>query len=186
MAEALKPFSLMGWIEEHRDEFRKPVGNKVVWHDTHFIAFVSGANSRNDFHINPGDEIFVQLKGDIRVDLMIDGKRVVNPVREGEVLLVPALVPHAPRRPADTWGFIVERKREPGELDGFAWFCERCDNQLHSVEFQLEDIERQFAGMLEEFNGSEQMRTCERCGELLEVPTEFRMDDQLPFGADAR
>ena len=83
MASALTPFSLMGWIEEHRDQFPKPVGNKVIWQDTEFIAFVSGANSRNDFHINPGDEIFFQLEGDIRVDLQIDGERVINPVRQG-------------------------------------------------------------------------------------------------------
>lgn len=54
MAPPLKPFSLMQWIEENRDNFRKPVGNKVIWQDSEFIAFVSGANSRNDFHINPG------------------------------------------------------------------------------------------------------------------------------------
>ena len=127
------PFNLMRWIEEHLDEFRKPVGNKVVLGgQSEFIAFVSGANSRNDFHVNPGEEIFIQLKGDIRVDLIDElGDRVVNPVREGDVLLIPAGVPHAPRRPEGTWGFIVERHRKPGELDGFQWHCEKCNHKLH-------------------------------------------------------
>jgi 3-hydroxyanthranilate 3,4-dioxygenase len=183
MAPSLTPFNLMDWITENRDQFRKPVGNKVIWQDTEFIAFVSGGNSRNDFHINPGDEIFLQVKGDIRVDLQIDGQRIINPVREGELLLVPAGVPHAPRRPEGTYGFVVERQRRPGELDRFAWHCESCNAQVHSVEFELKDIEKQFAGMLKEFDASEELRTCGECGEVLKVYEEFTMDSQIVPGA---
>jgi 3-hydroxyanthranilate 3,4-dioxygenase len=182
------PFDLMGWIEDNKHDFPKPVGNKVTWPDSgDFIAFVSGGNSRNDFHINPGDEIFVQLKGEIRVDI-IDGtgQRVINPVREGEVVLIPAGVPHAPRRPAGSWGFIVERVRKPGELDGFAWYCESCDHKIHDVQFQLEDITRQFAAYLEKFNADEHLRTCSNCSAVLPVYTEFRMEDQLSPGSRAR
>ena len=183
MAAPLTPFNLLGWIEEHRTEFRKPVGNKVIWPDSEFIAFVSGANSRNDFHINPGEEIFVQLKGEIRVDLQIDGKRVINPVGEGEVLLIPPAGCARPRRPADTWGLIVERKRKPGELDGFAWHCEQCNTKLRTVEFQLQDIEKQFAAMLRDFDADEAARTCGNCGAVLNVYEEFTMDSQLTPGA---
>jgi 3-hydroxyanthranilate 3,4-dioxygenase len=179
MAAPLVPLNLATWIDEHRDQFLKPVGNKVIWREGEFIAFVSAANSRNDFHVNPGDEIFFQLKGDIRVDLQIDGERVVNPVREGEVLLVPAGVPHAPRRPAGTYGFVVERQRRPGELDGFQWHCEHCNALLHTVEFQLEDIEKQFAAMLKTFDADEAARTCTKCGQILNVYEDFSMDSQL-------
>lgn len=183
MADALTPFNLMSWIEEHRDGFRKPVGNKVIWADTEFIAFVSGANSRNDFHVNPGDEIFFQLVGEIRVDLQIEGKRVINRVAPGDVLLVPAGVPHAPRRPEGSWGLIVERQRQPGELDGFAWHCESCNEKLHSVEFQLADIEQQFADMLREVDADEAKRTCPACGEVLEVHQDFTLGSQVPAGS---
>jgi 3-hydroxyanthranilate 3,4-dioxygenase len=183
MAPALTPFSLMNWITEHRDEFRKPVGNKVIFSDSEFIAFVSAGNSRNDFHVNPGDEIFLQVKGDIRVDLQIDGERVINPVREGEILLVPAGVPHAPRRPEGTYGLVVERRRRPGELDAFAWHCESCNAKVHSVEFELHDIERQFATVLKEFDADEALRTCDRCGEVLKVYEEFTMDSQIVPGS---
>lgn len=183
MAAPLTPLNLLGWIEEHRDKFVKPVGNKVIWQDSEFIAFVSGANSRNDFHINPGDEIFLQVKGDVRVDLQIDGQRVINRLREGELLLVPAGVPHAPRRPAGTYGFVVERQRKAGELDGFRWHCEQCNAPLHSVQFQLEDIERQFAGVLKDFDADVAARTCKQCGEVLDVYEEFTMDSQLTPGA---
>jgi 3-hydroxyanthranilate 3,4-dioxygenase len=184
MAPACIPFRLMDWIAEHRADFKKPVGNKVIWEDTEFIAFVSGANSRNDFHVNPGDEIFFQLEGDIRVDLIDErGERVLNPVREGEVLLIPAGVPHAPRRPEGTWGLIVERRRKPGELDGFEWHCETCNEKLHEVRFQLEDIVVQFAKMLRDFDADVQARTCKRCGDVLEVYGEFTMDSQIPASA---
>jgi len=186
MAQSLSPFNLMEWIRRNHDQFHKPVGNKVIWQDSEFIAFVSAGNSRNDFHINPGDEIFLQVKGDIRVDLQIDGERVINPVREGDVLLVPAGVPHAPRRPEGTYGFIVERKRRPGELDAFAWHCESCNAKVHSVEFQLKDIERQFARVLKEFDADESLRTCKGCGEVLKVYEEFTMDAQIVPGARLR
>lgn len=186
MAVPLTPTNLMSWIEEHRDEFPKPVGNKVVWYDSEFIAFVSGANARNDFHVNPGDEIFFQLKGDVRVDLQIDGRRVINALREGELLLVPAGVPHAPRRPAGTYGFVVERQRADGELDAFQWHCESCNHLVHSVSFQLQDIERQFAGVLKEFDADVEARTCAHCGDVLNVYEEFTMDSQIVPGARAR
>lgn len=182
------PFGLVDWIEANKSTFPKPVGNKVLWPNSgDFIAFVSGANARNDFHINPGEEIFLQIKGDIRVDLIDeDGQRVINPVREGEVLLIPAGVPHAPRRPAGTWGFIIERVRQPGELDGFAWYCESCDHKIHEVEFQLEDITTQFAGYLERFNADEQARTCPNCAAVLPVYTGFDMENQLTPGSRVR
>lgn len=184
MASTLVPFNLMSWIQENKEEFRKPVGNKVIWEDAEFIAFVSGANSRNDFHVNPGEEIFFQLEGDIRVDLIDEnGQRVINPVREGDVLLIPPRVPHAPRRPEGTWGFIVERQRKPGELDGFEWHCENCNHKLHSVEFQLEDIVVQFSRMLKEFDADLDARTCPSCGEVLDVYSEFTMDSQVPASA---
>jgi 3-hydroxyanthranilate 3,4-dioxygenase len=184
-AEPLKPVKLEDWIAENPDGFRKPVSNQLVWENGDFIAFVSAGNSRNDFHINPGDEIFVQVKGDVRVDLQVDGERVINELREGEVLLVPAGVPHAPRRPEGTFGFVVERVRRPGELDAFAWHCENCNNQLHRVEFQLEDIIEQFAQCLRDIDADEAARTCDACGEVLEVHTDFTLDSQLVPGARA-
>jgi 3-hydroxyanthranilate 3,4-dioxygenase len=178
VAEVLKPFNLMGWIEENRPQFNKPVGNHVMWKEgTEFIAFCSGANARNDFHINPGDEIFFQIQGDIRVDLILDGKRVVNEVREGEILLVPSWVPHAPRRPEGTWGLVVERHRAPNELDSFVWFCENCANKLHEVQFHLKDIEGQVERVLTDVNDDEALRTCDSCGTVLPVYSEFHMSD---------
>jgi hypothetical protein len=42
------------------------------------------------------------LKGDMILEYMQDGKRQAQVVREGELLLVPALTPHSPHRSPDT------------------------------------------------------------------------------------
>ena len=61
--------NLWQWIEENRAAFEPPVGNKVVWEDSQYTAMVvRGPNARRDFHIDPSDEIFYQLKGDIVVE----------------------------------------------------------------------------------------------------------------------
>src|SRR5438046_5659473 len=52
------------------------------------ILFVSGGpNTRNDFHVNPTEELFYQLKGDIAVRVRpLDGSRPKDVVEtEGEL-----------------------------------------------------------------------------------------------------
>ena len=101
----LNAFGLWEWIAQHRSEFDPPVGNKVIWEDSQFTAMiVRGPNARRDFHVDPSDEIFYMLKGDMVLEYMEDGRRVQQTIREGEMMLVPAATPHSPHRPADTWG----------------------------------------------------------------------------------
>ena len=71
MASSLVPLNLKGWIDDHRDLLRPPVGNQVIWQDSQFIIMiVGGPNSRRDFHIDPGDEFFYQLEGDMVLEFM--------------------------------------------------------------------------------------------------------------------
>ena len=77
----------------------------------------------------------------------------------------------------------MERHRQPGELDEFAWHCENCNTQLNRISFQLEDIEKQFAAKLKEYDADEAGRTCPNCGEILNVYAEFTMDSQVTPGA---
>jgi len=167
----LQAFNLRQWIDRHRHVLEPPVGNKRVFEDGDFIIMViGGPNARQDFHVDPGQEFFHQLEGDIVLRTLQDGRRVDVPIRQGEVLLLPPHVPHSPQRPADTVGLVVERRRMPGERDGFQWYCERCDNLLHEEFFELTDIERQLAPVFERFYASPQRRTCSRCGAVLERP----------------
>jgi 3-hydroxyanthranilate 3,4-dioxygenase len=163
----MKPLVSRGiwdWIEQHRQEFEPPVGNKVLWEDSQFTAMIiRGPNARRDFHVDPSDEIFFMLKGDMDLEFIQDGKRHHQAIREGELLLVPALVPHSPHRPADTWGLVVEAKRRPEQTESLLWFCDRCDAPLHEVTMHVADIERQLKAAIERFDGSPELRTCRRC-----------------------
>ena len=164
--QALVSRNVWQWIEENRSSFEPPVGNKVIWEDSQFTAMIiHGPNARRDFHIDPSDEIFYMLKGDMTLEYIDqDARRHTVPIREGEVLLTPANVPHSPHRPAGTWGLVIERKRGPQDQESLVWFCDGCDAELHRVTMSAMDIERDLRTALEAFDASQELRTCKACG----------------------
>ena len=167
--QSLHAFNLQQWIGENRALLKPPVGNKRVFRDGDFIIMVvGGPNARKDYHVDPGQEFFYQLEGDMVLKTIQDGRAVNVPIRAGEVLLIPPLLPHSPQRPADTVGLVIERARRAGELDGFQWYCERCGHRLYEEFFELTDIEKQFPPVFERFFSSLPQRTCTRCGTILE------------------
>ncbi|MGH7314860.1 MAG: 3-hydroxyanthranilate 3,4-dioxygenase [Candidatus Rokuibacteriota bacterium] len=177
MAESLSPFNLQRWIEEHRDRLKPPVGAERVWKDSQFLIMViGGPNARRDFHIDPSDEFFYQLEGDMVLEY-IDGtgKRQGATLREGDVLLMPANTPHSPQRPANTVGLVVERVRGSKEPEGYAWYCERCDVKLYELSRGEGDILMDLRKVSEQFNASEALRTCKACGYVQPVPTGPRL-----------
>jgi 3-hydroxyanthranilate 3,4-dioxygenase len=177
MSAAGQPVHLATWIEENAAAFRPPVANKVVFPGSEFITMVvRGPNRRNDFHCNPGDELFQQLKGTIRVDTREpDGSFTEHLVHEGELFLVPGGVPHAPRRPAGTWGLVIERVRRPGEEDSLAWYCSACGAELFRRTFRLRNIETEIKAILDEFASDDAHRRCRVCGHVLEQATELQL-----------
>ena len=103
--QSLTSFNLRQWIDAHRSELRPPVCNKQVFEQGEFIIMVvGGPNARQDYHDDPGEEFFYQLEGDMLLRTVQHGRRVDIPIREGDVLLLPAHVPHSPQRFADTVG----------------------------------------------------------------------------------
>ncbi|MBV6497243.1 MAG: 3-hydroxyanthranilate 3,4-dioxygenase [Pyrinomonadaceae bacterium] len=166
-----KPFNFKQWIEEHRHLLKPPVGNSCVYSSDDFIVMVvGGPNSRKDYHWDEGEEFFYQLEGDIKVLVQEDGKAVEVPIREGEVFMLPARVPHNPIRGANTVGLVIERKRRSDELDGLLWFCENCNHKLYEEYFVLTDIVTQFQTVFEKFYSSPDLRTCDKCGSVMEPP----------------
>ncbi len=167
----LTAFNLRGWIDEHRSLLKPPVGNKCLFRDSEFIIMVvGGPNSRKDFHVDPGEEFFYQLEGDMLLRTVQQGRIVDVPIREGEVLLLPPRVPHSPQRYPDTVGLVVERQRRDGELDAFQWYCESCAALLYEEELALTDIETQFPPLFERFYGNPDNLLCRHCGARLERP----------------
>jgi 3-hydroxyanthranilate 3,4-dioxygenase len=91
-------------------------------------------------------------------------------IHEGEVFLLPPNTHHSPQRFADTVGLVIERKRQPGEQDGFAWYCENCHALLHQENLPVEDIVTDLPPALARFWSSIDARTCKKCGSILAPP----------------
>ena len=168
----LMPINLKTFINDHRELLKPPVGNKMVWQNAEFMVMVvGGPNQRKDFHIEDGEEFFYQVEGDIVLRIIENGKTREIPIREGEMFLLPAGIPHSPQRPANTVGLVIERQRVEGEQDHLRWFCENCGEVLHDNSFQLEDLGKQLKPIIENFYQNETLRTCGNCGHVMQVPT---------------
>jgi 3-hydroxyanthranilate 3,4-dioxygenase len=173
----LKAFGLRRWIDEHRHVLKPPVGNKRLFREGDFIIMVvGGPNARKDYHIDPGEEFFYQLEGEMVLKVMQDGRPVDVRIGEGDVFLLPPNVPHSPQRFPDTVGLVIERARRPGEQDGLEWYCDNCHALLYSERFELKDIETQFPPVFDRFFGSEANRTCRQCGTVMPTPAARKAD----------
>jgi 3-hydroxyanthranilate 3,4-dioxygenase len=178
-----KPFNLMQWISDHEDEFKPPVMNKQFYKEADdVIVFVSkGPNTRNDYHVNPTEELFYQLQGDIAVRVRpLDGSPPHDVViREGEMWLCPRDVPHRPQRPAGTLGLIVEFPRTGAE--SLRWYCNADEHLVHEAGFELKHIDRDLHRIMDEFwNGPEEIRTCPVCKTIVERAGEFSLGAANP------
>ena len=125
---SLHAFNFRQWIDDNRALLKPPVGNKRVFADGDFVIMVvGGPNARKDYHVDPGEEFFYQLEGDMLLKTMQDGQ-AVDRARSARArcCCCRRCVPHSPQRAANTVGLVIERARRPGELDGFQWYCERC------------------------------------------------------------
>ena len=167
-----KPFNLQKWIDENRHLLKPPVGNKQIYveNEDFIVMVVGGPNGRKDYHWEEGEELFYQLEGDIQVKIINeDGKPETIDIREGEMFLLPPRIPHSPQRPANTVGLVLERHRNPGEVDKLLWFCENCGAPLHEAGFPLKDIGTQIKEAIGEYRENLAARTCKKCGTVMEM-----------------
>jgi 3-hydroxyanthranilate 3,4-dioxygenase len=166
-----KPFDFGKWIAEHSHLLKPPVGNQQVWKDSDFIVtVVGGPNLRTDYHDDPYEEFFYQLRGNASLDLWIDGRRERVDLREGAVFLLPPHVRHSPQRPEhDSVCLVIERQRPAGVVDGFEWYCDQsggCGSLVYRVEVQLQSIVTDLPPLFEAFYSSTAKRTCANCGKV--------------------
>jgi 3-hydroxyanthranilate 3,4-dioxygenase len=165
------PFNIKKWIDENRHLLKPPVGNKQIYEDTQFIVMVvGGPNSRKDFHYNESEEFFYQLEGNIVVTIQENGAAKEVHINEGDIFLLPPKVPHNPKRPANTIGIVIEKKRDAHEKDGLQWYCESCNNKLYEEYFDMKNIQTAFQSIFEKFYGSESLRTCTKCNTIMQPP----------------
>ncbi|MBN9428056.1 MAG: 3-hydroxybutyryl-CoA dehydratase [Burkholderiales bacterium] len=145
----------------------------VLWQHPESLVFVArGREYRSEFHINPSDETMYQIKGVMHLHYRTpEGKEEVAVIPEGSIIYTPAGIPHSPRFPPDAFALIAERKRRPGEVDRFQWYCPKCDNLLHEESCVVEDYKSDpVSQAYKRFFDSEEFRTCKNCGEVMPAP----------------
>ena len=165
------PINLKHWIEENNHLLKPPVGNKIVYENNDFmVMIVGGPNSRKDYHVDPIEEFFYQIRGDMLLKIIDNGEIVDIPIKEGEIFLLPKNIPHSPQRYENTVGLVIEYKREDGLLDTFQWYCDKCNKILHEVSLDLDDIVTQLPPLFQSYWDSIDARTCEFCGTIQQQP----------------
>lgn len=171
-----KAFNLNKWIEQNKDLLKPPVSNKNLYHNAEdfIVMVVGGPNSRKDYHFNETEELFYQLEGKIKIHVQQDNKKETIELGPGDMYLNPGKTAHNPERSAGSVGLVIEKKRSDIETkDGLLWFCENCNEKLYEVYFPLNDIETDFLEHFRHFYDSEELRTCDNCGTVMEPPKSF-------------
>ena len=170
-----KPFNLQKWIDENRHLLKPPVGNKNLYIESgdFIVMIVAGPNARKDYHYNETEELFYQIEGDIIVKTQQNGKMVEIPIKEGEMFLLPAKVPHSPIRSERSIGLVIERKRNKKDKDGLMWFSDTANALLYEEYFHLTNVEKDFLPVFKRFYSNEKLRTCPKTGEIMKVDNRY-------------
>eukprot|EP01138_Halocafeteria_seosinensis_P010600 gb/GECG01010824.1/.p1 GENE.gb/GECG01010824.1/~~gb/GECG01010824.1/.p1 ORF type:complete len:334 (+),score=45.71 gb/GECG01010824.1/:1-1002(+) len=177
------------WIEQIKPELKPPVGNKMLFgKGQHKVMIVGGPNTRADYHIEEGEELFYMIKGDMCLKVMEQGKPRDIPIREGEMFLLPRKIPHSPQREADTIGLVIERERRPEEKDGLRWYVQDPDTKeptgriLYQEWFHCEDLGTQLKPIIERFFASEEYKTNTPSKEYTSADQPFEIDTDTKLG----
>jgi 3-hydroxyanthranilate 3,4-dioxygenase len=161
-------FNFTDWVKDNEHLLVPPVNNKMMYAGDDFIVMVvGGPNQRTDFHVDPYEEWFYQVRGNMHVNVVEDGTPRTVDIREGEVWLLPGNLPHSPQRPeVGSVGIVIERIRTEGTLEKFQWYCPNCTGLVHEVQLQVRSIVDDLPPVFAAFYGDEQARTCPHCGTL--------------------
>ena len=126
--------------------------------------------NRNDrpqpFHlICEKDTLICQISGKGRVDFMDTCIRHY-PLVAGDYIYVPAGAPH--RLIPDGENVTVRYKAQNAGLEGVAWYCNKCSNELfREVWDTAETISHEaYLRLTEKFSENLELRTCDECGDI--------------------
>ncbi|KTF81804.1 hypothetical protein cypCar_00031633 [Cyprinus carpio] len=139
------------WIAENESSFLPPVCNKLMFFYQLNIMYVGGPNVRKDYHIEEGEELFYQVWGDMVLKVIENGRHKDIHIREGEMFLLPARIPHSPQRYANTVGLVVERRRLRSETDGLRYFVDNSTDVLFERWFYCENLGTQLVPIIKEY-----------------------------------
>lgn len=171
------PINLKHWIQENKAALQPPVCNKLIFPAKDYIIMaVGGPNAREDYHVNEGEEIFMQVEGILSLKIIEAGKPKTITVQAGETYLLAGNVPHSPQRPAQSLGIVIEKVRQPGQRDGFQWYCQQCHEKMYEVFVHIDDIVKQLPEIFNDFYQNSQQCTCQHCGWVAKASGEHHVD----------
>ncbi|XP_076017015.1 3-hydroxyanthranilate 3,4-dioxygenase-like [Genypterus blacodes] len=147
------------WITDNEHAFLPPVCNKLMHFRQLNVMFVGGPNTRKDYHIEEGEELFYQLRGDMCLKVIENGKYKDVHIKEGEMFLLPARVPHSPQRQANTVGLVIERQRLKSETDCLRYYVDNTTDILFEKWFYCSNLGTQLVPIIKEFMASKQCET---------------------------
>ena len=162
------------WIAENEASFAPPVCNKLMHNEQLVVMFVGGPNQREDYHIEEGEELFYQIKGDMCVKILENGAHRDVHIKQGELFILPGRIPHSPQRTANSIGLVIERKRAAHEIDGVRWFVPNSSSPLYEKWFHCKDLGVELVPLIKKFFASEEYRTKQPKDNIVEP-------NQLPF-----
>ena len=72
MSDLTTTLNFNTWVDEHGPNLKPPVANKEMFpgHEDFIVMVVGGPNQRTDFHVDPYEEVFYQVRGNMHVDLI--------------------------------------------------------------------------------------------------------------------
>ena len=75
-------------------------------------------------------------------------------IKEGEIFVLPAKVPHSPRRGPNTVGLVVEYPRPEGVKDKLQWYSDKDGSLVYEEEFTLANIETDLPEIFDRYNNT--------------------------------
>ena len=96
MSDVTKTLNFNAWVDEHGPSLKPPVANKEMFpgHEDFIVMVVGGPNQRTDFHVDPYEEVFYQVRGNMHVNVMTpDGPARVDIREENDRYILYADLP---------------------------------------------------------------------------------------------
>ncbi|KAI6649774.1 3-hydroxyanthranilate 3,4-dioxygenase-like [Oopsacas minuta] len=153
-------FNIPDWITTNEPSFVPPVCNKLMHGAGQLkIMFIGGPNVRKDYHMEEGEELFYQIRGDMVLKIVEKGQHKDIVIKEGEMFQLPSRIPHSPQRQANTVGLVVERERYEHETDGLRYYQEGSTDILWEKWFYCYDLGKQLGPVIGEYFASEEHKT---------------------------
>ncbi|WP_411704049.1 3-hydroxyanthranilate 3,4-dioxygenase [Edaphovirga cremea] len=163
------PLNFKKWLDNNASLLKPPVNNQQIWQDSDFmVTVVGGPNQRTDFHDDPVEEFFYQLKGNAYLNIWDRGRYDRIDLQEGDIFLMAPHVIHSPQRPEEgSLCLVIERVRPKGEDDALQWSCAACGTLIKRYEMALQSIVKDLPPVYEQFYAtSDEERRCGKCGDI--------------------